>query len=332
MDVDAVILWVDGSDPQWLAEKRKYSGETGDGSICRYRDWGLLRHWFRAMEAFLPWLRQIHFVTWGHVPAFLNTAHPKLRIVRHDAFIPAQYLPTFSSHTIELNLHRIPGLAEHFIYFNDDMFPLRPMAAWDFFRDGLPCTCGSEVPWTVSGTVGIWEHAAINGLALVNRHFPKQAAVKQHRRKYVHSAYRWQDNLRTLALETLFPDRFTGFPNLHAPAAYCKSTFAAVWQAEPALLDATCRHRLRSGSDVNQWVMLWWQVASGHFAPRKIDNLVSDITNSAVTGLCDAIRQQSHAFICLNDPEEAVDFEALGQQLRRAFDGILPERSAFEKS
>jgi hypothetical protein len=32
------------------------------------------------------------------------------------------FLPTFSSPAIEANLHRIAGLSEHFLYFNDDVF------------------------------------------------------------------------------------------------------------------------------------------------------------------------------------------------------------------
>lgn len=331
MDIDAVIAWVDGADPVWQAEKNRYCSAGGDGGLCRYRDWGLLPYWFRVLEAFLPWVRRVHFVTWGHVPSFLNISHPKLHVVRHTDFIPAQYLPTFSSHTIELNLHRIPGLSAQFIYFNDDMFPLRPMEKTDFFQSGLPCTCGSEVPWTFQGGVGVWEHAAVNGLGVINRHFPKREAVKKYRKKFVCPQDRWQDNVRTLALEALFPDRFVGFRNLHAPAAYRKETLEAVWRAEPALLDSTCRHRFRSPEDVNQWVFLWWQVASGQFAPRNVDNLVSDITPVSVQALCSAIENQSHEFICLNDPEGEVDVVCLSRQLQGAFEKILPCACAFEK-
>ncbi len=131
MDIDLVIAWVDGSDPAWLAEKRRFqSGEDGDGDVvCRFRDWGLLPYWFRAAERFAPWARRIHFVTWGHLPPFLNLTAPKLHIVRHEEYLPAEYRPTFSSHVIEMNLHRIEGLSEHFVYFNDDMFLLQPTAA-----------------------------------------------------------------------------------------------------------------------------------------------------------------------------------------------------------
>ena len=52
---------------------------------------------------------------------------------------PEEYLPTFNSHTIEMNLHRIKGLSEQFVYFNDDMFINKPMKPRDFFVHGKPC-------------------------------------------------------------------------------------------------------------------------------------------------------------------------------------------------
>ena len=49
-----------------------------------------------------------------------------MRIVRHEDYIPGEFLAqTFNSHTIELDFHRIPGLSEQFVYFNDDMFLLQ---------------------------------------------------------------------------------------------------------------------------------------------------------------------------------------------------------------
>ena len=333
MDIDVVILWVDGLDPAWLRQKREYlpPAEGDSDSANRYRDWGLLPYWFRAIETFAPWVRKVHFVTWGHVPAFLDLDAPKLHVVRHDEFIPAEYLPTFSSHTIEMNIHRIPDLAEHFIYFNDDMFLLRSHAPEDFFREGLPCTCGREVPWIFSGNVGVWAHAAANDLGVINAHFPKREAIAHHGKKFYSKAYRWKDNLRTLMLNTLFPDQFAGFKNLHAPAAYLKQSFRDVWAAEPELLNSTCRNKFRAASDVNQWVCLWWQVASGNFVPYEVDNLVEAVTPGNLDRVCRAIEDQAHAMICVNDPDGDVDFEALAAKLRKAFEKILPKKCSYEK-
>ena len=121
--IDFVVTWVDGNDPIWQAEKAKYSpNKNADNRNVRFRDWDNMQYWFRAVEKFAPWVNKIHFVTYGHLPKWLNTDNPKLNIVKHSDFIPKEYLPTFSSHSIELNLHRIEGLAERFVYFNDDMF------------------------------------------------------------------------------------------------------------------------------------------------------------------------------------------------------------------
>ena len=70
-------------------------------------------------------------------PSWLNVANEKIVVVKHEDFIPKEYLPTFNSHTIELNLHRIKGLSEYFIYFNDDTFILDKLQEKDFFKNGL---------------------------------------------------------------------------------------------------------------------------------------------------------------------------------------------------
>ena len=148
--------------------------------------------------------------------------------------------------------------------------------------------------------------------------------------KYGHDKYRWKDNLRTFMLNHLFPDRFTGFQNLHAPAAYRKQTFEEVWAAEPDLLRSTCTDRFRTAANVNQWVCLWWQIAGGGFVPGIVDNLVDSVTASKVELLCEVIEGQKHDMICLNDPDEASDVTALAERLRAAFEAILPEKSQFE--
>lgn len=332
MDIDFVILWVDGSDPEWLKEKNGYQDnkENESNSVNRYRDWGFLPYWFRAIEKFTPWVRKIHFVTWGHVPAFLNLNSPKLHIVRHDEFIPSECLPTFSSHAIEMNIHRIPGLAEHFVYFNDDTFLLRSFTKQNFFKDGLPCTYGGEVPVELVGELGIWQYAMVNDIGIINKNFSKRESVQKYKKKYTDKSYRWKDNLRTILLEKLHPDYFTGFKNLHAPAAYLKSQFEQVWNAEPEKLWATSKNRFRTCEDVNQWVVLWWQIAGGQFSPAVIDNLVTLINNDTIDELCDAIENQKHDFVCLNDPDGDIDFESLADRLKNAFESLLPEKSVYE--
>ena len=133
--IDFVVLWVDGEDPEWQREKARFEPEyeTSASSINRYRDWDLMRYWFRGVEKYAPWVNRIFFVTSGQIPEWLKADHPKLRLVEHREYIPKQYLPTFNSNVIELRLHHIADLSEHFVLFNDDMFLTAPVKPEDFF-------------------------------------------------------------------------------------------------------------------------------------------------------------------------------------------------------
>ena len=149
--VDIVVPWVDGSDRKWCDQKKEYATREGikttiDDSDIRFRDWDIIRFLFRSIEKNMPWINMVHFITWGHLPEWMNPCCEKLHIVNHKEYIPDKYLPTFSSHTIELNIHRIPGLAEHFIYFNDDIVILQRTEVSDFFRNSLPCDYGILIP------------------------------------------------------------------------------------------------------------------------------------------------------------------------------------------
>lgn len=96
--IDIVVTWVNESDPEWLASRNAYlateephpwsSWTTGEK---RFRDWGLLPYWFRGVAKFAPWVRNVYFVTAGAVPSWLNEDCPKLKVVRHEDFIPAKY-------------------------------------------------------------------------------------------------------------------------------------------------------------------------------------------------------------------------------------------------
>ena len=139
--IDFVLLWVDGNDSAWLEQKNQYSPKKVDFSTSdnRFRDWDNLQYWFRGVEKYAPWVNNIYFITWGHLPKWLNTEHPKLKIVKHTDFIPEQYLPTFNSDTIETNLFRLDELSETFVLFNDDFFLIDSVKPEDFFHNGLPC-------------------------------------------------------------------------------------------------------------------------------------------------------------------------------------------------
>lgn len=173
--IDFVVTWVDGSDPAWRAERERCLNlpEELGNQACRYRDWDLLKYMFRSFEKYTPWVNKIHFVTWGHLPPWLNVDHPKLHIVNHRDYIPEEYLPTFSSHPIELNAHRIPGLAERFVLFNDDMFVLRPVTPECFFIKGLPADYAVLYPFTMNRSGVTFTVIVANDVTEINAHSRK---------------------------------------------------------------------------------------------------------------------------------------------------------------
>ena len=133
--IDVVYTWVDGSDPAHLESVRKFKSLPAADASERFQDHEELRFSLRSLEAFAPWVNHIYIVTNGQQPHWLVQG-PKLSVITHDRILPPDYLPTFNSHAIESALHRIPGLAEHYIYFNDDVLLCRPMEERDFFTAG----------------------------------------------------------------------------------------------------------------------------------------------------------------------------------------------------
>lgn len=336
--IDFVITWVDGSDPAWLREKAAWSGrETDGGGLAidardmRYRDYGLLRYWFRGAEKFAPWVRTIHFVTWGHLPAWLDTGHPKLHIVRHEDYIPKEFLPTFSTRAIELNLHRIEGLSECFVYFNDDMFLIAPVRETDFFRNGKPCDLLAFQPVQCIPEDRTASHVLLNNALVISRYFNKRENVRKQPWNYFRIGYpplHFFYNLVDLAF-----GRYTGLYDSHGPASFRKETFLELWEKEENLLRETSSHRFRTKSDVTDYLFRDWQKLTGNFYAR---NIRKDLMYFTLSGdnhrLCRAIEKRKKKIICINDANEEIDFDRAREELRTAFDAILPERSGFEKT
>ena len=139
-DIDMVFSWVDGSSTDFQRERAKrmktYVVGEGDESDARFRQIDELKYALRSVYLFAPWVRRIFIATDSPAPEWL-AEHPKVTLMRSEDFFPdTSVLPTHNSHAVESQLHRIPGLAEHFLYSNDDMFFGRPVGPELFFSPG----------------------------------------------------------------------------------------------------------------------------------------------------------------------------------------------------
>ncbi|HWI32354.1 MAG TPA: stealth conserved region 3 domain-containing protein [Microbacterium sp.] len=139
-EIDMVFSWVDGSSSDFQRQRalqmQEYVVGEGDDGPTRYRHVDELRYALRSVHMYAPWVRRIFIATDSDRPDWLAD-HPKVTIVRSEEFFAdPSVLPTHNSHAVESQLHRIDGLAEHFLYSNDDMFFGRPVTPDLFFTSG----------------------------------------------------------------------------------------------------------------------------------------------------------------------------------------------------
>ena len=317
------------NDPKWQTEFFKYSKDKNNSkngvSKARFRDNGLLRYWFRGVEKFAPWVRKIHFVTSGQTPEWLDVNNPKIHLVNHSDFVPAQFLPTYNSVVIERYLHKIPTLSEHFVYFNDDFFMINTVEKERFFKNGLPCDIAV---FDYNPSWSQWYVRIKNNIRLINRHFDKKEVMAQWHDKWFDKSYgmkmRWNYIFK-------FYNKFTTLRVPHNAQPYLKSTFEEVWAAAEKELTETSSNRFRALTDYTPELFRTWQICKGNFEPYNTykDTKMFPLMVRPKQAV-KAIQQQSYTLICLNDNVHIRDYDLVMGNIRNAFQQILPEKSSFE--
>ncbi|MBR1792379.1 MAG: Stealth CR1 domain-containing protein [Bacteroidales bacterium] len=331
-NVDFVITWVDDSDPDWRKDFDKSSGNikfTESNDPQRYRSWDNLQYLFRGIEKFAPWVNRVHLVTNGQKPKWLNLNCPKLNFVTHDDYIPQEFLPTFSARTIMLNFHRINGLADKFVYFNDDFFLCNNITKKAFFKGSLPCDMPIQ---TIPSLRGNREYTLLKAVSIINKHFDKRTSIWHYPQKWFSLSYGIKNILKNIYLSP-YKD-FSAFGFMHRPYPLLKSTYEELWENERIILCEACSHKFRDVTDINPEVIRYWQFASGSFHPKNItkDTFAKNISDKTISEYIDVIENQRYPIVVVNDSdaETITDFALAKLRIKEAFDLILPEKSTFE--
>ena len=326
--IDFIIARVDGWDKEWQKERNKYAWkDPEDLADYRFRDMETLKYLFRWIEKFAPRVNNVFFVTCWHYPEWLNLNCPKLRFIKHEDYIPKEYLPTFNSHTIELNFHRIKDLSEHFVYFNDDMFLTDYTKESDFFENWLP----KQVAWLSALPTNdqVFAHIMLNNILLINKHFSYDEIMNKNKKKRYYPWY----SIRVLA-QTIFLKFYpciVWFVNPHLPNSILKSTMDKLREKENYILDISSKSKFRSETNVNQYIFSRYDIAKWNFMPRKskIWHCFNITKNNTV--LTNSIAKKKYKLLCINDTSNDFDFEQAKSEIIKAFEKILPEKSIFEK-
>jgi hypothetical protein len=342
LPIDAVITWVDGNDPIWLNELEGYRPKlVGDeSSSAKFRDWDTLRYIFRGIEEFMPWVRKIHFVTYGHLPKWMNIKNPKLHIVSHkDIFDDLSVLPTYNSNSIEFNFLNIDDLAEQFIYFNDDMLVLQSTPRDRMFIGGKPRDFLIQtIPrrgWVYYNFFSnvAWRYNLNNNVALINEHFDKKESIKRHKECYYNDIYGVVGNLKN-RISNLF-GKYHYFEHYHQAQPFLKSVWQEAMDKNRAKIDMTISHRFRDRSGITAYLFRYWHLVSGNFVPHnEKDYTIRDLQSiENIKEICTLLLEDRYRFVCLNDESHNMSDEEfmIGKEiLNGALQKILPSKSSYE--
>lgn len=291
--MDAVITYVDGQDPLWAAD---YAACTGKEPLAkRFRDWGTLPYLLRGIESCLPFVENVHLVVAreSQVPSWISD---KVHIVLHRDIMPAEVLPCFNSTAIEMFLHRIPGLAEQFLYFNDDMFPVLPASPEDFFPEGK-CAMG----------------------------FARCLGARSLYRRQTRNS----DHLARKALD-LRPGLCFRRPQ-HCCSPMIKSESEKAFRSVETDIRATLSPT-RTPENVNQYFFLDYLLYSGRAINRRMSNKHLSLAVSSAGKIEAFLAHPTRKQVCINDVEMSdAQYLALRERILAAFEKRFPVKSRFEK-
>lgn len=328
--IDFVVTWVDGNDEKWRFKKAKYDGSINTSKYSMnsekaYREWGTFKYWFRGVEKFAPWVNKVYLVTDNQKPDWLNIDSDKLVLIDHKEIINNDFLPVFSANPIESNIHRIPGLSEHFVFFNDDMYLTAPVSPDDFFSDeGLPKYNTALAPITTEryGT----GHFQMNDMGIITSHFTRKEILKNGQ------FFSPKQGIKQIVKTLLYSNAkfICGFWESHLPYPLLKSTFELVWEKESDALNKTSSNRFRDPSDTNVWLFKYWQIASGKYAVGDVNLGSIFYLENADNKLWDTIVSKKFRIMCINDGYNIQNEELVRNNFINALNNLLPEKSSFE--
>ena len=219
-----------------------------------------------------------------------------VNVVLHKDIMPEGHLPTCNSSMIEMFLHRIPGLTERFLYFNDDMYTVKPCCFEDFFPDGVPAM-----------------KFAHNFL-----YFGDFRYLVHHSDSLARKALGMPESCRYVR------PQHTASPMLKSQ---CDELYAKV---EPEIMASLSP--LRTRANYNQYLFLDYMYYQGKARNRKLSNKHFSLAAHSIDKICDFLRNPSTKMVCINDVHMTNEkFLACRDQLLAAFEEILPDKSRYEK-
>lgn len=313
--IDIVYTWVDSSDPEWRAARERCAAKyhVDLPASCneeRYINRDELKYSLRSVWLYAPFVRHIYVVTAGHQPAWLDTDSGKVTVVPHREIFPSEAdLPTFNSHAIEACLHRIPGLSEHFLYFNDDVFLGRETTIATYFTK-----CGQ-----------MKSRLSPSGFTTATE--PGDSAIPTDWASY---------NAVQLMLKDfgLFFDR----KPKHVPMPLKRSLLEEIEKRYPKEIARTRASRFRSRTDLSVPSMFahYYGIATGQaveWEGKPREYAYADTGRKDFVNRLSAIRKDKPTFVCLNVTRHTdIDLGRQAELMQQYLNEAYPFPSPYEKA
>lgn len=311
--IDIVVTYLNDSDPVWRKTYNKYKQEEINKGIIkitskqafgeeRVRNWNFTHYWFRGVEQNCPWVNKVFFIVQNerHIPEWLDTTNPKLRIVYHDEFIPKELLPTFSGMTIGLFINQIEDLSDNYIMCDDDYFFLNLVPKEKFFINDIAQHEDNSIPYGY-----FWDGDEF--LHILNNNFDLE-------KKYT-------------------KDNTTKYHFYHLPSARKKSFEQKILKENyETIINAQkpSKFRYKTNLDANFYVNILKLSGEANIKPKN-----TMYNNSAYVALqpnIDFYQYKDKEMACFNDVDLATGhFEEISKALNEFLEYKFPNKSSFEK-
>lgn len=298
--MDFVLPYVNSADTQWQQDLLKHTKTAvSSNSSVRFRSWGTLRYLFRSVDKYLPFIDRIVLIVASptQVPIWVNTSN--VRIVYHKDFIPAKYLPTFNSCTIESFLFNIDGLSERFIYANDDMFAINFCEESDFFTGDRPNL--KFVIHEKYSPNALFRCQCRSGLDLITKLLDKP----QYDPGYIIRPY-------------------------HITQPMTLDCLDKVKQLCESMVGNTISP-LRLPTNVNQYIYAYYQYFTNNYVDKIVNYKYYEIADKHMQEIKETVLDSSYKLVCLNDSNKISLYADTRKYLLSIFKLKFPDRCKYEK-
>lgn len=297
-DIDFVVPYVNCADVSWQKSYMEHTGQSGSNSV-RFRSWGTLRYQFRSVEKYMPFIRQIVLIVSdpSQVPVWVN--RETVRIVYHKDFIPAEFLPTFNSCTIESFLYNIEGLSDKFIYANDDLFAFNYCTEDMFFFGDIPIISFVEHEKYTSKMIFRCQCRA--GMELIQK---------------------------ALGLPTDYPEWEIVRPH-HITMPMTTKTLKIVKELCEVEIRKTISN-VRKEYNVNQYIYPYYNYFTKEFQGMGVPCKYYELNDKTFNQIREEIVHGSYHWLCINDSSHIQNYGQTRALLLDAFKRRFPNRCRYE--